>query len=259
MLRVYPYRSRRRFESAGRSGGVNEEQTWTVKTEAVGKSRWEESPYLIANEWISANIAQFLRLPVPPFAIVQKKRRETAMFISYSYDGDTKPDDVEPELLYRNFPLECAGVVVLDILIANCDRHGGNMKVDKPSNPKTFFIIDHERSLFYVDERGGIDRLRSRENRLGIADGHDSTDDYHCLIELLDSVEHIVEWVAKVETLPNWFIDSVCEEIRDVSSINRRECDFVKGFLKRRRDSIRKLIWDNKSRFPAVVTWPLFI
>jgi Phosphatidylinositol 3- and 4-kinase len=259
MLRVYPYRSRRRFESAGRSGGVNEEQTWAVKTEAVGKSQWEESPYLIANEWISANIAQFLRLPVPPFAIVRKKRRDTAMFISYSYDGDTKPDDVEPAILYRRFPKECTGVVVFDILVANCDRHGGNLQVDKPSNPKTFYIIDHERSLFYVDEGKGIDRLRSRENRLGISDGRDSTDDYHCLIEHLDSVEHIEEWIGKVRSLPDWFIDDVCEEMHKDLSIKRRECDFVKEFLKRRREEIQKLISGNKSRFPSIGTWPLFL
>ncbi len=258
MLRVYPYRSRRRFEAAGRSGRVNEEQTWAVKTEAIGKSQWEESPYLIANEWISANITQFLRLPVPPFAIVRKKRRDTAMFISYSYDGDTKPDDVEPAILYRNFPNECAGVVVFDILIANCDRHGGNMKVDKPSNPKDFYIIDHERSLFYVHEGEGLNRLRSREDRLGIADGPESTDDYHCLLELLDSVEHVRAWAAKVESLPDWFIEDVCEDMWKVS-INRRECDCVKDFLKRRRDNIRRLIFDNKSRFPAIRTWQLFL
>src|ERR1044072_4485952 len=115
MLQIYPYKSRRRFATTGRGGGgVNEDVTYTVKTEAVGKSQWNESPYLLADEYIGAKLAQFLQLPAPPFAIVPKKSRSAAMFISYSYDGDTTPDDVEPQALYDKYPSECTGIVLLD-------------------------------------------------------------------------------------------------------------------------------------------------
>lgn len=152
MTNFYPYRSRRRFAHSGRGGGINQDNTWTVRTEAIGKGASDESPYLLANEWISANIAQFLRLPVPPFALVRKRSPSTAMFISYSYDGDEKPDDVNPDALYASQPDICVGITLLDILVANCDRHGGNIKVDKPASPKSVYIFDHESAV-----------LRSRE------------------------------------------------------------------------------------------------
>ena len=258
MLNIYPYKSRRTFASLDRGGGINVDRTYAVKTEAVGKSKGEESPYLLANEWISSSIAQFLRLPVPPFAIVQKKSKNTAMFISDSYDGDSTPDDAEPQLLYDNFAKDCTGVVILDILTANCDRHPGNIKVDKPSSPKVFYLIDHERSLFYVHDKDGIGHLKSREDRLGVTDGDNSANEWHCLVDLLDSVEYINQWVGRVLSIPDWFIDDVCEEMWKVS-INRHECDYVKEFLKRRRDGLGKLILAHKSRFPKTSDWPLLL
>ena len=258
MLQVYPYKSRRRFITDGRAGGINVDKTWTVKTEAVGKSQWTESPYLMANEWIAANIAQFLRLPVPPFAIVSKKSRSTAMFISYSYEGDSTPDDVDPDALYNTFPKECTGIVVFDIFLVNCDRNGGNLKVDKPAFPKAFYLIDHERSLFYISKSEGIRRLRSRQDRLGVTDGADSANEWHCLIELLDDVSHLEHWVQKVKTIPDEFINDICEEMWKMS-ITRPECDEVKKFLKTRRDKIGQLIIDHKDRFPRVTNWPLFL
>jgi len=260
MLNVYPYKSRRSFEATGRSGGVNAERSFTVKTEAVGKGQWRESPYLIANEWISANIAQFLRLPIPPFAIVRKKSRATAMFISYSFDGDTKPDDVQPVPLYSNFKRECAGIVVFDILVANCDRNGGNLKVDKPANPNSFYIIDHERALFHIFDHQGIQRLSkiTSEERLGITDSANSADEWHCLIELIDTAEHLKEWVARVDSIPDWFIDEICEEMWKVS-INRRECNAVKEFLKQRKRTIGSLIQKHHGRFPLIRDWPLIL
>jgi hypothetical protein len=258
MLNIYPYKSRRTFASVRRGGGINVDRTYVVKTEAIGKSPSEESPYLLANEWISSSIAQFLRLPVPPFALVRKKSKKTGMFISYSFDGDSTPDDAEPQPLYDAFPNECTGVVVLDILTANCDRNSGNIKVDKPSAPKAFYVFDHERSLFYVHAKDGASHLKSREDRLGVTDGHDSVDEWHCLVELVDNVEFMHDWVVKVQSLPDWFIDDVCEEMWKVS-ITRPECDDVKAFLKRRRDKIGRLILKNKQRFPKISNWPLFL
>lgn len=258
MLNIYSYRSRRRFESIGRGGGVNTEKTFVVKTEAIGKSQWNESPYLLANEWICANIAQFLRLPIPPFVIVRKKSRNTAMFISYSFDGDSKPDDVEPQHLYDKFPDACTGIVVFDILVANCDRNRGNIQVDDPRSPQSFYLFDHERALFYIYKGEGIKRLRSRIDRLGVTDGGDSGDEFHCLVELIDSAESISKWLARIRSIPDWFIDEVCEEMWKVS-ITRTECDFVKSFLKKRRDEIGPLIDSNRHRFPQVSHWPLFV
>ncbi len=258
MLQIFPYRSRRLFQTDGKAGGINEEKTWTVKTEAIGKSQWLESPYLLANEWIAANIARFLRLPVPPFSIAGKRSQSTRMFISYSYDGDTTPDDVIPDKLYEKHSLAATGVVVFDILIANSDRHGANLKVDKPNNPSTFYLIDHERALFYIYKGEGKKRLASRIDRLGVTDGADSNQEWHCLVELVDSIDHLGHWVERVKSIPDWFLDEVCDEVWKIS-LTKGECDAVKEFLKRRRDDIGPLILAHRDRFPLISEWPLFL
>lgn len=62
MTPFYPYRSRRRYKDGD---GANADHTWNVKAEAFGKCRNDNSPYLIANEWIAAEVGHFLRLPTP--------------------------------------------------------------------------------------------------------------------------------------------------------------------------------------------------
>jgi len=256
MNNVYNYKSRESFTELGRGGGVNQDHTFSVATWAVGKSKSAESPYLLANEWITSSIAQFLRLPMPPFAIVRRTRND-AMFITYDFEGDSQPDDADPSVLYNTFPLECTGVVVLDILTVNCDRTKENIKVDNPAAPKEFHVFDHERSLFYVHAKEGMHHLQSREQRLGVTEGADSTNEFHCLIELVDKYEHLEEWISRVESIPDWFIDEVCDEIQSLS-MKKSECRFVKDFLKKRKCKVGDLIRSNKDRFPGVTNWGLF-
>jgi hypothetical protein len=160
--------------------------------------------------------------------------------------------------LYAKFPRDCTGIVVFDILIANCDRNGSNLKVDNPVSPKAFYLIDHERALFYVYKSEGIKQLRSRDDRLGVTDGGDSCDEWHCLVELLDDIGHIQYWVQKIQTIPDDFIDDICEEMWKVS-LTRFECNEAKRFLKERRDKIGQLILDHRDRFPLVADWPLIL
>ncbi len=180
------------------------------------------------------------------------------MFASQSFEGDTTPDDLEPELLYNSDALLCAGIVVFDIFVANCDRYKGNIKVDNPATPSVIRLIDHERALFYKDAKEGIKRLKSRADRLGIADGMDSAFEWHCFVELIDSAENLSHWVRRVEDIPDWFLHSVCEEVKRLA-ITETEFQEVVAFLKARRDKLGQLILDNRTRFPKVKQWPLIL
>ncbi|MBN2476463.1 MAG: hypothetical protein JXB62_17750 [Pirellulales bacterium] len=119
---------------------------WAIKTKAIGKDN-SDNPYLIANEWIAGSVAQFLGLPVPPFALMRKRDRRTVMFASISFEGETTPRDVEPSVLWAKHPRLCTGILLFDILIANCDRHAGNIKVDNRIAPKKVHVFDHEHAL----------------------------------------------------------------------------------------------------------------
>src|SRR4051794_25675553 len=123
MADVFPYRTKRKYSE---SEGINSENTFDITCQAFGKSPSDVSPYLIANEWIAASIAQFLQLRIPPFSIMGRKSAATRMFASYSFDGSRKNDrkmkSCKPDALYRAFPDECTGIVLFDILVANFDR-----------------------------------------------------------------------------------------------------------------------------------------
>ena len=251
----YPYRSRRRYKDGD---NANSDHTWKVKSEAFGKCKSEKSPYLIANEWIAAEVAHFLRLPVPPCSLLRKKTTSTVMFASQSFEGDTAPEDTDPSVLYEKHPLLCAGIVVFDILIGNRDRGFWNIHVDDPESPTVIRLFDHERALFYVYEDEGVAQLRSRQGRLGITQSSVSNNSSHCLISLIDSHENLSHWVHRVKVMPDSFIEAVCREVR-LLAITDRECLAVIEFLKTRRDTIDDLISNNHSRFPLVKKWPLFL
>jgi hypothetical protein len=253
----YPFATRRVLEE---SDGINSDTTFDVKTEAFGKSPSDVSPYLIANEWIAANIAWFLRLPIPPFSLLRKKTRATTMFASYSFEGDSKPKNCNPAEVFKAYPKICAGVVVFDILVGNFDRHYRNIKVDRPLSPRWMRIIDHERCLFHVYPKEGIRRLRDIEGRLGITDGSHSGNEWHCLIQHLESVEDIKDWVFRASQIPDWFIEAICWDVWKIS-INKKEYETVIAFLKRRRDKLGELILDHKTRFDSIpfANWPLIL
>lgn len=251
MASWFPYVSRRRFASEG----VND--AWTVKTKAIGKDN-SNNPYLIPNEWIAATVGRFLHLPVPPCALMRKHDRRTVMFASISFEGDTAPADVDPGVLWQHEPLLCTGILVLDILVANCDRHARNIKVDNPGKPKRIHVFDHDRALFYVHPQEGAKRLAELNGRLGVTGGSVSGDNRHCLIDHIDTVEHFPHWLERVESMPRAFIHDACQQVHGLGA-TKREIHKVIDFLDNRRKNIAKLILNHKNQFPAITDWQLFL
>ena len=113
-------------------GGVND--SWIVTSDFIGKTNTDNSPYLIANEFIAASLAQYLRLPVPPFGLMKEPGRHKGhkmMFASLRFTRtDAMPDDFEPDICCLKLPFLCTGILLFDALIANADRHRGNIQCD---------------------------------------------------------------------------------------------------------------------------------
>jgi len=247
----FPYVGRARYEE---SAGVNE--LWSINTEAIGKDN-EDNPYLIPNEWIAANIGHFLGLPIPPFAIMRRRRRDTMMFASIRFDVEESPPDVVAAQLWKSNPHLCTGILLFDILIANCDRHGSNLKVDNPTNPKRVHVFDHERALFYVYPDEGIERLKDMANRLGVSGGSVTGGSRHCLIDIISTVDHFEYWLKFIEQLPLMFIENICRQTYKLGA-NKREVKAVIRFLRHRREIIGELIYSNRAEFPSIKDWRLF-
>ena len=147
---------------------------------------------------------------------------------------------------------------MFDIFIANCDRNPTNIKVDKAGKPTLIRVFDHERSLFYTDKGRGRDRLKECEDRLGVTDGDQSRDEWHCLVEVVKSAQHILNWADRVRDIPDWFLERIIEEVRKLPLVDA-ECEDVLSFLIRRQTKIHTLIWNNRKRFTQVdpTSWPV--
>jgi hypothetical protein len=244
-----PYVSRRKFNN---SEGVSE--SYTVKTRAIGKGNHDNYCYLIANEWISASIAQFLGLPIPAFGLMRRKDPRTAMFASVSFEGKIPTEHVEPTILWKKDAKLCSGILAFDILIGNCDRHVGNIKVNSKANPTRVHIFDHGHALFHVNPKEGIKRLRKLRDRIGVSDGSISKGNRHCLIDVIDTADHFGPWLDRISAMPLTFTKTVCDRVRGVG-ITSLETDVIIKFLDDRRKRLSELIWLHKSEFTTISNW----
>ncbi len=243
MTRFYSYVSHSPYD-----GSSSANATYDIHLEGVGKCISEDSAYLIANEWISANLAWFLRLPVPPFALLKKHTPQMKMFATIKFNGDTRPGDAVPDTLCAKHLELCTGIILFDVLIANSDRHAGNIKVDDPNNPKEVNLFDHDRALFYIYENEGVQHLIKFKSQPFIRN--------HCLKGSIGSFKYLHKWIQRIEQIPEWFIRDICENVKDLG-ITAEEKNQVVDFLLYRRDHIFDLLKQEEDEFIKIENWPV--
>jgi hypothetical protein len=247
----YSFESRVPYDSAG----VND--AFQVTHFSIARENSDESPYLIPNEWIAGHIGTALRLPVPPFALVRHEGQK-GMFASLRFGKrDSTPPDMLPLPCVTNEPELCTGILLFDILIANGDRHRGNIKVDDKNNPREIMIFDHDRALFGCEAGEGTNRLNRKVESLGLSDGTESADSPNCLLTVLNTSKFFRRWIEKISLIPRWFIEDLCDEVNDWLTTD--ELDAVKYFLVYRCIELETIINKNKRRFTAIHDWGLFV
>ena len=57
--------------------------------------------------------------------------------------------------MLQRLPDVCTGIVLFDVLIANCDRHDDNLVVDNDIAPREIYVYDHDIALFGYWAGGG--------------------------------------------------------------------------------------------------------
>jgi hypothetical protein len=176
--------------------------------------------------------------------------------LRYGKVGEAIPDDTIPNTVFNNHQNLCTGILLFDILIANPDRHIGNLKVDSAVNPKRVWIIDHERALCGVFKGDSQARLTSLEDRLGISGGSVTGQNRHCLLDVINTSKYIMDWIHRINTIPRWFIHDACMRIIRVG-IDSRTARALCRFLDTRKGKVQTLIKNNKSEFTKIFDWGL--
>lgn len=226
--------------------------------EAWHKCAWEGSPYCLANEFICAEIGRFLQLPIPPFGMTISDKYGyffTTLNFNFGRKEDIPP--IQPDLTWKQLPKICTGILLFDILVANCDRHDKNLTVDSLSKPNSIIVYDHDQALFGGGDPSlrGLDRLKALQGRLGISNAGVTGGNRHCLLDEMDSAEFISEWLGKIWSLPNWFIDEVCGSAQQYG-LKPEEVLAVSNFLRVRRDDIETILKNWSAEFSQVSDWP---
>lgn len=217
-------------------------------------------PFAAANELIAAEIGRFIRLPIPPFSIVQTEVASSPMMfatLDFNYEQDPLPR-IDAQTCVSALPRICTGVLLFDILIANHDRHDENIAVDSNQKPKRMRVFDHEMALFggFKDEAKGVERLDKLWTRLGITSGPTTGGNAHCILKVIDTPKYFDEWIGRIGDIPDWFVREVCESSIGLG-VDKKQAKAAKEFLVYRKKNLTRIVEENRSEFEAIHEWKL--
>jgi hypothetical protein len=248
-LRFSPFISR--VDQLSVRQGVNE--TYIVTHECYAKE-WDpgnghNSPWLLPNEWICANLASFLRLDTPAFSVARKGKSagHPKLFLSSSFSRPRDdPPDLEPKIVWDALPDLCCGILIYDVLIANDDRHPGNIGADCPTKPTTLIVFDHDQALF----GSNASRLKSERDNLGM--------DVHFLQNVVEfREESFKKWIGRVQSIPEWFVKEICQEPVCRKHFTKRLAEDAYDFLMHRMHNMYSIVKNLKGWAPRIRSWPL--
>jgi len=217
-------------------------------TKCLHKKPWSESPFLIANEIIAAQLGQFIGLPIPPYAITHSVNG-TFWFSSiyFNFDEEELPK-VLPDVVWRELPDWLSGITLFDILIANGDRHDENLVVDDVLKPKAIRVFDHDQAIFggATGKPRGMERLADCKDRLGLdSDTGGLRNDF--ISEITES-KHFKRWIGRIADMPDWFIKDAVNSAKPYG-LSNEYAKACKEFLIDRRDRLPQILMDNKHYF----------
>lgn len=154
----------------------------------------------------------------------------------------------------------CAGLLMFDLWVANCDRHGGNFSVDFLAKPLQMNIFDHSHALFGYAAGLGEVRRNGLIDRLGISwttnSPIDSGKHRHCLLDVINTDTHFYKWVDRVQAVPDYFIEEVCQDAQPYG-LTAADVSAAISFLKQRRDRLLPIMKAHHAEFTAIKSWSL--
>lgn len=212
--------------------------------------------HTIVNEFVCGHLGQFLRLPIPPFAITRFGGELLFSSLDFNFERAKLPA-VEPDRCVQRMLNICTGVLLFDILVANEDRHDKNLVVDRVSRPRRMHVFDHDQALFSGYRRSGIERLKHERERLGIIKEMMSGEERpHVFLETIPSARYFEAWIEKVSDIPRWMIDELCDFCVKELGLTTEESEEAKEFLVHRRNNLEQLVRAHSDRFSRVTDWP---
>jgi len=103
-------------------------------------------PYTLVSEWLAADVASLLDLPVPARQVVPCGQND-AFGLEWRADAKSFQPGMEAKLTN---PEAVIGMIAFDVFVCNRDRHSGNVLLQRPSPDMeryTLYLVDHSHAL----------------------------------------------------------------------------------------------------------------
>jgi hypothetical protein len=175
--------------------------------------------------------------------------------LDFNLTGNTLPP-ADPHAFVAELPSEATGLLLFDILIANSDRHAGNLYLDTSGGTPKAAVFDHSHGLFGYIAGQGAARLQAMKSRLAITGQPPTGGNRHCLLDVVNSDDQFSYWIDRIKALPDFLIEDVCTEAVKYG-ITSHEAQAAVNFLRYRRSGLRRIIVRNKQEFRGIVQWRL--
>ena len=236
-------------------GGIN--QSVDAEVRGVAKTN-DHAGFTIANEVVAARLGQVLGLPVPAGVIAEDSSGKLYyLSLDVSKTGHTLPPIHAPDVIGQE-PFLAAGSVVFDFLIANEDRHAGNLSLDPAFTPPRLSLFDHGHSLLGSRDPQGTDRLEALKVTPGCLGPPTNAGNRQALLDHVTSAAHVEAWTDRVERLPDYVVRDACVFVAGAGlNVPPHVADALEDWLCARRTSIRGLIETHRAEFTAVTSWTL--
>lgn len=225
---------------AWKSPAPGASDTRKVDLKGFAKLNSPAGPLCVANEYICSHLAARIGLPVPPGAVIRTDTGDLA-WTTLSFTATPLPP-IDPAIVAARVPALATEVVVFDILIANTDRHAGNLAF--MSADRRLEVFDHSHALLGPGAAAGVAHYYAQANALAIGG--------HCLLPYIADPKHIGAAVDQiVADLTNPVIRRVVAEAAALK-VGFAEAGPLADALILRRDNLRTLINRESHQFTGM-------
>lgn len=236
--------------------GIGATGTRYVELEGYGKLNSDVAPYCVPNEYVANRLTALLGLPAPPGAVLLSPEGPAWVSLAFA-DRTERLPPVDPTSFVTAAPQLAAGIVVFDLLIANRDRHAGNVSIRPSSNRVDLF--DHSHSAFGIVKGMANKRLVGMRGRFVIdgvpIPGAETTPgNRHCLVDYVRSPADLLRWAEQIQRfVGDYQLDAISSDVAALDcGVAAEEAIRLKIELRHRRDELAALIGSNQAEFRAI-------
>lgn len=234
----------------GASGGVLLDCIGEGYFAAKDIETWK--PYTLVSEWLCADIAGRLGLPIPWVRSIVYNGR-----VLFGMEWRSGAIGYEPGIEQRlTNPETIAGMLAFDVLICNQDRHGQNMLFQRPSENADRYqliLIDHSHALI-----GDMQSYASLENLLRNTYNPDPLpflmSPPEGLLRQIKSWSDFDTWLERIEAITESELDDCVARMPSEWRPPAAETAQLIQLLVSRKDMVRTLLRNAVGQFPNLMT-----